>query len=179
MRTALELNVVPHHEMTTAQPDIDALASALDGEARLLVDLAETLRRQRTGVANDDVELVDESVYGSWRVMRTLEEARRRRSALTVRVFGSDIAPSDWDAELGATMPPALCPARDRLLVTAEAVARDIAINQRVLQRAIQNGEQAVRTLFGAPAETAPCYGASSAAPVAAPGSASLINRQV
>ena len=175
MKAALEQHAVAGR---AADPrDVDALASALEGEARLLESLAETLRNQRAGVANDDVQLVDESVYGAWRVMRTLEEARRRRITLTERVLGVDVAPSEWLTEFGP-IPSLIGVPRERLLAVAETVAREIEINRRVLDRAIRTGEQTVRALCGATAEPAPCYAASAALPPA-PAASSLINRQI
>lgn len=154
------------------------LVAALDAEARLLEELAGTMRRQRQGVAADDVQAVDESVYGSWRVMRTLQEARRRRTLLTEQLLDTDLSPRDWSEALQSTLPDAVCAARERLLATASRVAREIEINRRVLARALRSGEDAVRTLLGAAAPTAAVYGAAATEPAPA-ASPSFINRQV
>ncbi len=161
-----------------AEESLAPLVAALDAEARLLEELATTMRRQRQGVAADDVQAVDESVYGSWRVMRTLQEARRHRALLTEQLLDTDESPRDWDAGLSATLPAALRSARERLLATAASVAREIEINRRVLASALRTGEDAVRTLLGGATASPAGYGAA-ATPAAAPASSSFINRQV
>ena len=115
------------------------LADALDRERRLLGELAAVLRRQREGVATEDVQAVDDSVFAAYRVMRTIEEARRRRRAVIGLLAGvADTPIRELEAALGPRMTPAVAAARDGLELTARSVAREIAINREVLRQAIE-----------------------------------------
>ncbi len=69
------------------------LAQALLDEANVIEELRQALLRQRAGVAADDVEQVEASIHGMGRTLLTLEEARRRRGALTALISGSDPTP--------------------------------------------------------------------------------------
>jgi hypothetical protein len=66
---------------------IDALIDNMNSETRLLEELTALMRRQRAAVAADDLQAVDDSVYGTQRVLLTLGEARRRRRSLN-RLIG-------------------------------------------------------------------------------------------
>lgn len=127
------------------------LVAALEAECRLLGELAEVLRSQREGVAGDDVERVDASVFAANRVIRTLEEARRyRRTLLDVLVGSHDAALEDLEAALGRSVSAALAAARDRLKLQARRVAREIEINRRVLRGAMEQGERFLHAIRGA-----------------------------
>ncbi len=148
--------------------DGSSLADAFEAECRLLAELAVVLRRQREGVAADDVTTVDESVFAANRVMRTLEEARRRRRTLLDLIAGApDAALDDLELTLGGHMTPSLADVRDRLRKQALAVAREIEINRRVLRGAMEQGHRFMRALCGSeasvsyePGETAGALGA-------------------
>lgn len=154
--------------------DADALVAAFETEHRLLGDLAGVLRRQREGVATDDVAMVDESVFAANRVMRTLDEARRRRRTLLGMLTGAqDTALEDLELALGRLMTDDLAKVRDRLRIQARAVAREIEINRRVLRGAMEQGERFMHAICGGarprsyePGETTGATGA-------------LLNRQV
>jgi hypothetical protein len=137
-----------------------SLADAFHREARLLDDLGVVLRRQRNGVAGDDVQAVDESVFAAHRVMRTIEEARRRRRTLIGILTGAeDVSIHDLDEALGVRMTGALTTGRDDLESAALALSREIAINREVLRAAIETGDEFVRALCGAPAAPVSGYG--------------------
>jgi len=78
-----------------APPDrawvLSGLADALRREAKLLMDLREVLERQRRGVAEEDLALVDETVYSAQRIFRTLAEARRRAQGAGTQQLRSGI----------------------------------------------------------------------------------------
>lgn len=127
------------------------LVAALETECRLLGELAEVLRSQREGVAGDDVERVDASVFAANRVLRTLEEARRyRRTVLDLLVGARDAALDDLEAALGRPVTHTLADARDRLKLQARRVAREIEINRRVLRGAMEQGERFLQAIRGA-----------------------------
>jgi len=146
-----------------------ALREALVHEAGLLHDLLAVVLRQRAGVAADDLQAVDDSVYAAHRVLRTLEEARRRRRTLLARLAGSeDIPLEDLDAVLAEDGDAALLAARDQLVAGARGLSREIAVNRRILRQALSKGEEHIRTLCGAP----PASGGAGAGGL-------LVNRRV
>lgn len=154
--------------------DASALVAAFEAECRLLGDLAGVLRRQREGVASDDVTIVDESVFAANRVVRTLEEARRKRRTLLGLLAGAqDAALDDLEMALGRLMTDDLAKVRDRLKTQARSVAREIEINRRVLRGAMEQGERFMHAICGGPQPRTYEPGESSGAIGA------LLNRQV
>ncbi len=147
MSTALAL------DQTGGGAQTAPLREALIHETGLLHELLGVLMRQRAGVAQDDLRAVDDSVFAAHRVLRTLDEARRRRRALLERLAGSeDIPLEDLDAVLGEDGDAALMAARDGLVDGARALSREVAVNRRILRQALTQGEAQIRTLCGAPA---------------------------
>jgi hypothetical protein len=139
------------------------LLDAMQGERRLLHTLLEILRRQRAGVAGDDLELLEGSVYDAQRVLGTLAQARRRRRALISLLTGDPETPMDQlEGYLGARLTPELEEARRGLRSEALSLRRELAINRRVLESASDAGEGFLRLLQGgtrAPATYAPGTG--------------------
>jgi hypothetical protein len=158
---------------------VDTLAQALDGEIKLLNDLASILRRQREGVATDDVQKVDDSVFAAHRVMRTIEEARRRRRTVTGILLGAgDVPVRELELALGARATPALGSAVTHLNAAADALSREIEINRRVLRGAIEAGDRVVRALTGA-RNGGVSYDATAQSVQMPAGGGSLFNQQV
>lgn len=174
-----EAPLAPAAARGSAAATVETLAAALTGEVRLLDDLASILRHQREGVAGDDVQKVDDSVFGAHRMMRTIEEARRRRRTLIAILLGAgDVPPRELPDALGARATTELMMAVDRLVSAGDALAREIDINRHVLRGAIEAGDRVVRALCGARA--APVSYDAGANSVAAPaGGGSLFNQQV
>lgn len=159
---------------------IAALARALRDEARLLAELTGVLHNQRAGVAADDVQRVDESVFGAHRILRTIGEARRRRKSLLAALCGSeDLAIQQLDDALGIRMTPELREARDELQANAEILSHEIAINRRIIQDALRAGDEQLRTLCGAPRQQQLSYGADARSVDDSGHSGLLLNRQV
>ena len=156
-----------------------ALLDALRSETRLLVSLLDVLRNQRTGVAQDDLQMVDESVYGAQRILLTLAEARRRRRSLLQIVAGDQDADlDDLESALGPLLNDEIRSARDELSAAARRVAAELEINRRVLKSAIRNGETYVKALYGVSDE--PGVYAPAAEPQSGqPGSGLLLDKQV
>lgn len=155
-----------------------ALVEAIQAETRLLGDLIGVIRRQRDGVARDDAAQVDDSVFATHRILRTISEARRRRRQLVTALTGAqDLALDDLDDALGPLMSEELARARDTLRETALALSREVAVNRRVLQEALRSGEEYMRAMYGAqPTQVRYDAGARS---VDAPRRSVIINRQV
>ena len=175
---------VPHDAIQAfvpgTMPSVDALTDAMSSEKRLIDELISIMRRQRSAVAVDDLQGVDDSVFATHRVLVTLNEARRRRRALN-RMLGEreDISIDALDDVLGARMTEPLRDVRDSLRLSARALSQEVAINRQVLRQALASGEAYVRTLTGAPATVV--YGAPTGASDAmrdAMRGGTLINRQ-
>ncbi|MGH7505953.1 MAG: flagellar export chaperone FlgN [Longimicrobiales bacterium] len=158
---------------------VETLSDALENESRLLGELAAILRRQREGVAADDVQKVDDSVFAAHRIMRTIEEARRRRRTLTGILLGAEDVPvQDLELALGARATPVLGAASGSLQFAARSLSREIEINRRVLRGAIEAGDAVVRTLCGA--HNRPVSYDAAAQSVQAPaGGGTFFNQQV
>lgn len=130
------------------------LAGALVQDQRLIEELRQALLRQRAGVAIGDPELIDGSVYAIARTLLTLEEARRRRALLTAAVIGRPgVALSDLESFVGV-LPAPLLAAREAVRRAAEATAHDLAINQRVLRRALEASDAFLQQLFSSVSDT-------------------------
>ena len=141
---------------------LDALLDALVSERRLLDDLAATMRRQRTAVGADDLPSVDDSVFATHRILATLGQARTRRRQINRLLVGIEELPArDLDEALGDYMSDALRAARDELVSSAAALAREVDVNRRVLRDALSTGDAQARVLAGTgPAAEMPNGGA-------------------
>lgn len=136
-----------------AVPSVEVLTDAMTSEKRLIDELIAILRRQRSAVAVDDLQGVDDSVFATHRVLVTLNEARRRRRALN-RMLGEreDLSVESLDEILGARMTEQLRESRDGLQASARLLAQEVSTNRQLLRQALANGEAYVRTLTGTPA---------------------------
>lgn len=121
------------------------LASALREETALLESLIGLLERQRQGIAQQDLEVIDETVHGSQRILLTLGEARKRRRRLVQITTGAE--PDAGDVDMTKIDPRAKA-AWTTLENTARRLSDTLSINQSVLQEAIRFGEEYVRTVF-------------------------------
>lgn len=156
----------------------ETLRDALEAESRLLNDLLAVLLRQRRGVATEDLQTVDDSVYAAHRVLRTLEEARRRRRTLLGVLAGTEDVPLErLEDALGNHADDPLLRARDALLDLARGLSREIAVNRRVLRHALSTGEAQMRTLCGVAPSGPIAYDGSAA--VDQRGGGLLVNRRV
>jgi len=180
--------MIPHEELgaAAAQPtargpriSAEGLAAAFDMESRLLGELIAIIRRQREGVAAEDVEEIHDSVFAAHRVLRTMDEARRRRRSLLIGLTGTaDVGLDELDAALGPLMTDSLARARDRLRRTARELAGEIAVNRRILQSALHTGEAHMQALWGGFAGPV-CYDAGAKPVGESRHGGTLINRQV
>lgn len=126
------------------------LIEALGSETKLLRELIEVLRRQRAGVAADDIQVVDDSVHAAHRVLHTLSEARRRRRTLNRLLAGQEEIPlRDLASALGALATDGVVSAADELQDVAQILSRELSINRRVLQQALDSGQEYVEALCG------------------------------
>jgi hypothetical protein len=132
-------------------PTVAALAKALREEEALLRDLIVVLERQREAIARDDLQALDDSVFGTHRVLLTLGEARRRRVALNHHLGeADDLSMEALQDAFGGAPPLEIQAAIDALARTGERLRREVELNQRVLRTAVEAGDQLVRALCGA-----------------------------
>lgn len=156
------------------------LLDALRTETRLLDSLLAVLRQQRTGVAQDDLQAVDEAIYSAQRILLTLAEARRHRRSLMQLMGGADdVSLDDLERALGPLMDDDVRRARDDLTSAARGLAADLDINRRVLQSAIRTGETYVKALYGVSGEKGVYSPPEEEQQNRQPGSGLLLNRQV
>jgi hypothetical protein len=135
------------------------LTDILQQELRLIDELRHALLRQRAGVAADDSDTIDASVQAVGRTLLTLDEVRRRRAALTADITGAEGVPlADLENQLQRSLPAALEAARDGVRHAAEAAAREVAINQHVLRRALEAGDAFLQQLFSSASDPMPVY---------------------
>lgn len=133
-------------------PNASTLAVALGEERHLLEQLARVLRRQRVAVAENDIAGLDETSSGAQRILLTLGQARRRRTAL-VQLLRGGIATDPGLAALDtlpkAALTPEVASARDALRRAAAALADDLRAHRGVIQGAIDSGDRLIRALCG------------------------------
>lgn len=165
---------------TGAEWNTDSLAAAFRREAKLLLDLQEVLQRQRNAVAQDDLAVVDETVYSAQRVFRTLAEARRQRQAL-LEILGLERGAHVESLEelLGARMTTDLGLARTELQEAARRVSRELSVNRKILQGAIATGEDLIQGLKGASGKGPGVYGPGADVGTSRGDGGMIINRQI
>jgi hypothetical protein len=170
-----------HRASGTAASTLASLVDAHASERRLLDDLVAVMQRQRSAVAADDLQGVDDSVFATHRILVTLGEARRRRRSLNTLIGGADELDAQALAEaLGGEIPPALRDAREALRLSAAALANEVAVNRRVLREAIAAGDDYMRKLVGGAAtEARSDYGPGAAAPEPRTSGGLILDRKV
>ncbi len=155
------------------------LAEVLSEEAVLMETLISEVLRQRKGVAEQDLALVDETVHGTSRILLTLGEARRRRRTVVQVLVGHDETDlAELDVALGNHMDAEAKGAWSTLKSVAKRLSRELEANRRLLEEAISMGEDYVRTLYGATASGGGAYTAN-AQPASERTGGVLINRRV
>jgi hypothetical protein len=172
--------------LRTVVSPVDSLTEALVTERRLIDELIGIMRKQRTAVGDDDLQVVDDSVFATHRVLVTLSEARRRRRTLN-SLLGQpeDLGIHSLDEALGPRMSQGLRSARDELHVAAKTLSREVALNRRILKEALAAGDQYARTLAGVGANGAtdtPTYGAAgngAPSPTRAQQTTALLDRRI
>jgi len=129
-----------------------ALTDTLVTERHLLNDLIGVLKSQQTGVADNDISAVDESVYAAQRIFLTLRQARRRRRGLLSALMGRrEVTLGEIEGALGSSMTASLGEARDGLQAAAQQLARQLEINRSVIQDVTASGDRLIRAVCGVP----------------------------
>jgi hypothetical protein len=160
-----------------ASERMDDLAEALDHEAAIIEELRQALLRQRSGVATDDADAVENSIHAVGRTLLTLDEARRRRAALTTLVSGENASIDRLESLFGGILSPELETARNRVKRAALQTSQDLAINQHILRRALEAGDQFLQRLFSMSSDPAPGYQRADNGGEGTPRSGLILNR--
>lgn len=168
------------HTSAGAGWNVDSLAEALRKEAKLLLDLKEVLQRQRAAVAQDDLAIVDETVYSAQRIFRTLAEARRQRRAI-LEILGVDreAGVDALDGVLGGRMTIDLSLAQEELREAARRVSGELNVNKEILKGAIASGEGLIRGLRGGSDKSSGVYGPQADVQPSRGDGGLIINRQI
>ena len=149
--------------------------TALQVECRVLESLSEALARQRAGVAADDAAQVDAATHAVSRSLLTLEEAKRRRSELVEALGGARGGQlASLEDVLGPM--PRFTEARENLRARADQVVQELAVNQKVLQRAVRSGEAYLQAMFAPDTGLSSGY-ASTRDPADCPARGVLLNK--
>ena len=138
-----------------------ALIDELDTECRLLGDLRRVLVSQRDGISKNDLGTIDESTFSAQRILLTLQQARqRRRNLLELLEVDQGAELADLEDALGPLMTPELTGSRDALLQAAAGLQRELTVNRRVIDGALDMGDRLLR-IFTGQTERAPTYTAA------------------
>jgi hypothetical protein len=125
------------------------LTALLVHEHRLIEELRQALLHQRTGVATKDAEVIDASVGAVGRTLLTIDAARRCRTGVVAEITGDAETPlADLERRLRRTLPEPLAQAREQIRRAADGAAREVAINQHILRRALEEGDAFLQRLF-------------------------------
>ncbi|MFI5229151.1 MAG: flagellar export chaperone FlgN [Gemmatimonadales bacterium] len=124
--------------MLSALSPVESLADALVSERRLIDELLAVIYRQRAAVADDDLQVIEDSMFATHRLLVTLSEAKRRRRTLnTLLGQPEDVGILALDRALGARMTSELREARDGLHQAARTLSREVAVNRELLRGAM------------------------------------------
>ena len=151
---------------------VEVLSDVLGTERKLLEELMLVMRKQRSAVAADDLQALDDSVFATYRVLATLGEARRRRKSVNRLLGGAeDMNVNDLEEILGERATPDVIAARDALQEAAVTLSHEVDVNKQVLKAAMDNGNDYVQKLFGGSTPPSATYAApvTATAPAAVP----------
>ena len=140
---------------SSAEPDLNTeeglrahLVSALDEEVELLEGLRRIFAAQRDALRSGDPTALDDGVFSATRVMRTMEEARRRRRRLTMTLLGSDLEFDELDTVLTGSRNRPVRLARERVRAAAAQLRTEVGMLQRILRVALQDNRPLLEALW-------------------------------
>lgn len=125
------------------------LVSALNEEVALLEGLRKIFVAQREALAGGDPAALDDGIFAATRVMRTMEEARRRRRKLMERLVGGEIELEELDEWLTGSSNRPVRNARDRVRDAAEQLRSEVAVLRRILRSALTDNRRYLEILLG------------------------------
>jgi hypothetical protein len=131
-------------------PDLGALlASALEQEGSMLDTLRDIFAAQRKALVIGDPVALEDGVFAATRVMRTLDEARHRRRAITTALWGGESDGEELDRLLAGSAARPIRRARERLRSSAERLRREVALLRAILYRALEENRSHLDVLLG------------------------------
>jgi len=135
------------------------LASALHNESEVMRSLREALVEQRTALAANDAETMNNSSDTVGRILLMLEEVRSARGTVLTSISGDrSTRLGELESCLGANVPLPLEQAREELRRVGKEVAQEVAINRVVLRRAVETREAFLQALFSSTLDPQPVY---------------------
>jgi len=137
------------HDPTTTTRLRELLISALDEEVELLERLRGIFSAQREALGRGDPMALDDGVFSATRVMRTMEEARRRRRGLTTTLLGSDLDFDELETVLTGSANRPVRAAQDRVRAAANELRGEVGMLRRILHVALHDNRVYLETLLG------------------------------
>jgi hypothetical protein len=125
------------------------LASAMEEEVGMLDTLREIFVAQREALSAGDPAALDDGVFAATRVIRTLDEARRRRRGITASLIGSEVDGDELDTYLTGSATRPVRQAREHLRAAAERLRGEVALLRRILGVALQDNRVYLEALLG------------------------------
>lgn len=154
-----------------AAEGVRSLLAGLGIEIGLLRDLRNGLLQQREALARDDAAELERVVHDIGRTLLALRETRRERARLVEIVTGdADSTLPDLVQRLTIAEAEPCRAAVGELHLAARAAQRELEVNQRVIRKAIETGEQFLHQMLTASAGPEPPVGYPAAAAQASSG---------
>lgn len=125
------------------------LTAALEEEVELLDTLRGLFVSQREALSEGDPIALDDGVFAATRVLRTLDEARRRRLGVTRELLGADVDLDELDTVLTGSSSRPLRIAQERLRRAAGDLRGEVALLRRILHLALSDNRRYLNTLVG------------------------------
>lgn len=156
------------------------LAAALEEEVALLDRLRMVFVAQREALASNDPAALDDGVFAATRVLRTLDEARRRRQRLTSGLVGADVDFDELDGFLTGHAGRPIRAAQERLRSAAAGLRDEVRILRRILQVALNDNRRYLDALLGEDtSQSAGGYEPAGAGSAAADSAGAVLDRTV
>lgn len=124
------------------------LASAMDEEVTMLDALREIFVAQREALATGNATALDDGVFAATRMVRTLDEARRRRHVITTALLGGDVDGEELDRFLTGSDARPVRRARERLRFAADQLRREVAMLSVILRHALDDNQGHLEVLL-------------------------------
>lgn len=125
------------------------LVSAMDEEVALLENLRGVFEVQREALGSGDPTALDDGIFAATRVMRTMEEARRRRRRLMARLVGDEVDLEELDFVLTGAVNRPVRNARDRVRIAASRLRDEVTLLRAILRTALSDNRRYLEILLG------------------------------
>jgi hypothetical protein len=134
---------MPHRDLTPNT--LRLLSEVVRLKGNLLEELLGIIHRQQRAAVADDLATVEDGIFSTYRILRTLEEAQRKyRSINRLLGFSDDVSVGDLEAILGEEIPAELRQPLARLRTLADTLVAEIETTRRVVRRTLGPGATTV-----------------------------------